>query len=96
MFVLGSTLYELVTGKAPYSEVYIVDPKEIIQSSDPEVIIARHEREGLADLEIETRYKNHVFPDISNVFRGDLILGCWNGDLSSAEDALRLYKHGPY
>lgn len=91
LFALGSTLYELVTGKAPYSEVYPIEPKEALQSSDPKIIIARHERQRLAELEIETRYRNRVFPGMSHVFRGDVILSCWDGGASSAEDALHLY-----
>lgn len=30
LFALGSTLYELVTGKVPYSELYPVEPKGIL------------------------------------------------------------------
>ena len=96
LFALGSTLYELVTGKAPYSELYPTEPKDIIQSSDPNVIRACAERQHLADPEVEKRYINHVFPDLSYVYGGDVILGCWNGSISSAEEALHLYKHGPY
>ena len=85
LFALGSTLYELVAGKAPYSELNPVGP----DSNDPDVIKARILRQHQIDFEIELRYKNHNFPDVSDVFRGDIILGCWRGDFSDAKDALR-------
>src|SRR5699024_1954958 len=56
-----STLYEHVTGKIPYSEVYPVEPKEILQSSDPSTMIAHVGREHLADTEVEKRYRNYAF-----------------------------------
>lgn len=94
LFALGSTLYELVVGTAPYSEIYPIESKEIIESREPDVIIARLERGRLADLEVERRYRDHVFPDTSHVFRGDVILACWNGDVSSAEEALDMHTRG--
>lgn len=95
LFALGSTLYELVTGNNPYSNLYPVEPKDIIQSSDPDVISDRLQREQQVDVEVEQRYRNRVFPDVSDVFRGDVILGCWNGDISSAEQAIHVYVLGP-
>lgn len=94
LFALGSTLYEFVTGQVPYSELYPVEPKEVIQSSDPDTMIACVERQHLADTEVEKRYTDRVFPDVSNIFRGDIIQACWNGSISSAEEALHLYVHG--
>ncbi|KAJ5931303.1 kinase-like protein [Penicillium verrucosum] len=95
-FALGSTLYELLTGKAPYTDLYPVEPEDIVRSSDPDVIRARFQRQQLADLEVEQRYKNHEFPDVSHLFRGDIILGFWNGRITSVEEALALYTHTPY
>ena len=95
LFALGSSLYELVTGKVPYSELYPAEPQENVPSSSDE-IRARVMRENLAALEVEKRYKDHVFPDVSHVFRGDIILGCWNGTISSAAEAIHLYVHGLY
>jgi serine/threonine protein kinase len=82
LFALGSTLYELVACKAPYSE--LAGPK----SDDPDVIKARILRQHEVDHEIELRYKNHVFPDVSGLFGGKIILGCWRGDFSDAKEAL--------
>ncbi|RHZ47039.1 uncharacterized protein CDV56_100865 [Aspergillus thermomutatus] len=87
IFALGSTLYELVVGRAPYSELNPIR----LESDDPDVIKARIQRQHQVDLEIELRYKNHNFPDVSDVFRGDIILGCWRGDFSTAKEALGLY-----
>lgn len=33
-------------------------------------------------------------PDVSSIFRGVIIQACWNGSISSAEEALLLYVHG--
>ncbi|RJE19042.1 STYKc [Aspergillus sclerotialis] len=90
IFALGSTLYELVAGRAPYSELSSIGP----ESNDPDSIKAKIQRQHQADLEIESRYKNQKFPDVSNIFRGDIILGCWRGDFPTAKDALHLYVHG--
>jgi hypothetical protein len=40
------------------------------------------------DSDIEALYKNQVFPDVSHLFGGNIILGCWKGDFSSAEEVL--------
>ncbi|KAJ6093407.1 hypothetical protein N7486_008696 [Penicillium sp. IBT 16267x] len=91
LFALGSTLFELVTGKVPYAELYPVEPKEIAQSSDQDIIRARVQRQYAADIEVEKRFKNLEFPDVSHIFRGDIILGCWSGKFSSADEVLRSY-----
>ena len=89
LFALGSTLFELVTGKVPYSGLYPVSPKEIAQSSDQ--IRERVQQRYAADIEVEKRFTNLEFPDVSHIFRGDIILGCWSGRFSSAEEVLRSY-----
>lgn len=90
IFALGFTLYELVVLKAPYIELNPIDSN----SNDPDVIKARIQRQQQTDIEIELRYKNHNFPDVSGVFRGDVILGCRRGDFTTAKEALHLYAHG--
>ncbi|CAG8083213.1 unnamed protein product [Penicillium olsonii] len=84
IFALGSTLYELVTGEAPYSELY--GPK----SDDPDIIKAQLRRQDVIDHEIESRYKNGNFPDVSGLFGGEIILGSWRGEISTAQGALDL------
>ncbi|WEW60079.1 serine/threonine protein kinase [Emydomyces testavorans] len=88
LFALGSTLYELVAGKAPYSELYPVEPEDVMRSKDHTVIRARIQRQQQVDLEIEARYKDGHFPDVACLFGGKIILGCWEGSISSAKDAL--------
>ena len=44
LFALGSTLYELIAGKTPYSKLYPVEPEVVMRSNDPTVIMARIER----------------------------------------------------
>ncbi|KAJ5945861.1 hypothetical protein N7454_002700 [Penicillium verhagenii] len=83
IFALGSTLYELVTGAAPYSEL---NPAE---SDDPEAIKAQIWRQhAVFDNVIEERYKAHQFPDVTGIWNGDIILGCWKGEFTSAEGVL--------
>ncbi|QKX63646.1 uncharacterized protein TRUGW13939_10817 [Talaromyces rugulosus] len=82
VFALGSTLYELVTGNAPYSE--LSGPK----SDDPDIIKAQIRRQHEVDHEIETRYKNRYFPDVSGLFGGEIIMGFWSGEIPSARAAL--------
>ncbi|CAG8007858.1 unnamed protein product [Penicillium salamii] len=88
IFALGSTLYELVAGKAPYGE--LAGPK----SDDPDVVKVQIQRQHEVDHEIETRYQNHVFPDVSGLFGGNIILGCWRGNFADAKEALDLYING--
>ena len=88
IFALGSTLYELFTGEAPYSELY--GPK----SDDPDIIKARLRRQDVIDYDTESCYKNGISPDVSDVFGGEIILRCWRGEISTAQEALDLYLHG--
>lgn len=86
IFALGSTLYELVAGRAPYSEL------NTIESNDPDSIKAQIRRQHeVVDFEIEDRYKKQRFPDVTEVRRGDIILGCWKGQFATAKEALDLY-----
>ncbi|CAG8908882.1 unnamed protein product [Penicillium egyptiacum] len=87
IFALGSTLSELVTGEAPYSELY--GPK----SDDPDIIEARLQRQDVIDYGIETPYKNGNCPDVADIFGGEVLLGCWRGEISTAQEALDLYLH---
>ncbi|CAI7591829.1 unnamed protein product [Penicillium glandicola] len=83
IFALGSTLYELVAGKAPYAELNVAD------SDDPESIKAQIRRQHqVIDFEIEERYKRHQFPDISNDQHGHIILGCWRSQFATAREVL--------
>ncbi len=88
LFALGSTLYELITGKALHSELYSVESEAVMRSSDPAVIMARIERGQRVDGRIEQLYSRQVFPDVSCIFGGDVIMGCWKGEFSSAKETL--------
>ncbi|RAK99761.1 uncharacterized protein BO80DRAFT_456184 [Aspergillus ibericus CBS 121593] len=57
-------------------------------TGDPAVIRARIQRQHHADAEVEARYGKRQFPDVSHAFGGDVILGCWKGDFTTAEQAL--------
>ena len=86
IFALGSTLYELVTGKTPYAELNERD------SDDPDCIKAQIRRQHqVVDFEIESRYKKGQFPDVTNLYCGDIILGCWRGQFGTAKEALDFY-----
>lgn len=86
IFALGSTLYELVVGRAPYSEL------NVAESDDPDSIKAQIRRQyAVVDFEIEERYKKLQFPDVRDVPLGDIILGCWKGQFASAKEVLDVY-----
>lgn len=91
LFALGSTCYELIAGKNPYSELHPVESEAVMCSNDPAVIMARIERRRQADSKIEALYIQQVLPDVSCVFGGDVIMGCWKGELSSAKETLLRY-----
>lgn len=86
IFALGSTLYELITGKAPYSEL------NERKSDDPDCIKAQIRRQHeVVDLEIESRYKKQQFPDVTSIYCGNIMLGCWRGQFGIAKEVLDLY-----
>jgi serine/threonine protein kinase len=91
LFALGSTLYELVAYKSPYSELYHVESEDVMHPSDHTVIQARIQREQQVDLEIEARYRNQKFLDVKCLFGGEIICGCWKGSFLSAKEALGHY-----
>ncbi|PYI07110.1 kinase-like protein [Aspergillus sclerotiicarbonarius CBS 121057] len=90
LFALGSTLYELSTGKTPYSELYQTNSQDHLHSGDHSVIRARIQREQQADQEIENRYRNQKFPDVNGLWGESIILGCWKGTITTAEEALNI------
>lgn len=84
IFALGSTLYELVCGNAPYSEL-----NPVPESNDPEAIRAHVRRQhAVIDYVIEERYKAREFADVSGVWNGHIILGCWKGEFATAKEVL--------
>lgn len=45
----------------------------------------------MVDLEIERRYKMQQFLDMTDLYCGDIILGCWKEDFVTAKEDLDLY-----
>lgn len=90
LFALGSTLYELSAGKAPYSELYWTDPQNHAHSSDHTVIRARIQHEQQVDREIENLYRNQKFPDVNGLWGENIILGCWKGTITTSGEAVNL------
>ncbi|CAG8009293.1 unnamed protein product [Penicillium nalgiovense] len=54
LFALGSTLFELVTGKAPYAELYPAEFQDVAPSDTQ--IITRAQQRCAADAEAEKRF----------------------------------------
>lgn len=92
LFALGSTLHELSAGKSPYSEIYPIEADAITRSNDHAVIMARIQRKQQADSKVEALYTQQIFPNVSDLFGGDIILGCWRGDFSTAEEVLLRFQ----
>lgn len=90
LFALGSTLYELLTGKIPYSELYPEKEKDMVKAREEAMRGEQRYREQLADHNVEQRYKNQKFPDTSHLMFGDIILGFWDGTIISAKKGLKL------
>ncbi|EHY60289.1 hypothetical protein HRR83_000052 [Exophiala dermatitidis] len=90
LFALGSTLYELAYGNFPYHELY-PDEALLFSSSDSKLLAFYHQRQG-ADAQVERAYEQGLFPDVSGSFCQNTILGCWNGNFASAQEALLAYK----
>ncbi|RMD42122.1 hypothetical protein DV735_g3001, partial [Chaetothyriales sp. CBS 134920] len=92
LFALGSTLYELCTGTAAYNEIYPLEPEDVLHSSDPEVILARVYRKQQADAKVEQLFAQEIFPDVSHLQGGRIILGLWRCEFPSTKAALLSFK----
>lgn len=88
LFALGSTLHELLTGKVPYSELYPEKEKDMLKAREEAIWAEQRRRERLADHDIEQRYISRQFPDTSHLMYGDIIIGFWDGTITSAEEGL--------
>ncbi|CAG8899633.1 unnamed protein product [Penicillium egyptiacum] len=86
LFALGSTLYELVAGKALYSEL------NVAEYDDRESIMAQIKRQHEV---VDSRSKNDIDGRNSQILQaikhGDIISGCWRGRFATATEALGLY-----
>lgn len=60
IFAMGSTLYELLVGKATYNALNPIDP----DPKGPEVLRAPMREQIKTEVDIARRYRNHVFPTI--------------------------------
>lgn len=63
LFALGSTLYEVITGKPPY--------------------------EGESDDAITQFYSDRLFPNVTGISCGHVIIGCWQGSFMTAAEVLK-------
>lgn len=88
LFALGSTLYELPYGNSPDSEFHsnIPDVCSIERGFNAWSELSRE-----AQLEIEAPYRQQALSDVTCVFGGEIIMGCWKGEFSSAKEALLRY-----
>ncbi|KAJ6015176.1 kinase-like protein [Penicillium herquei] len=90
LFALGSTLYEFVTRHGPYDKLYADVWRG--SSADDDELRAQIRRKHIADYRVEQKYKHGEFPNVSEVFGGDIILGLWNGTITSTDYALTMYE----
>jgi serine/threonine protein kinase len=76
IFSLGSIFYTIMTGYWPY-----------LQGPPPE------DESRIAYQELVSGYfKEGLFPDVSSVSGGEVILGCWEHKYSTAQDVLNAVK----
>lgn len=70
IFSLGSILYTILTGHWPFCES------------------GAHISTSMDDYEIyvESLFQKHIFPDVSHLWGGQIILGCWTGRFSAMEE----------
>ena len=66
LFALGSTIYEIMTGRQPY--------------------------EDIPDKEVETLYRQQIFPTVETVPCGQVIKGCWPCEFKSTDEIMALIK----
>ncbi len=71
IFGLGSSIYTILVGHLPYGPLILKTAKE---------------RLDYADIFKRLTFKGE-FPDTSQILGGDIIQGCWNHEISSAEEA---------
>lgn len=88
VFLLGSTLYELLYGNASDSKFH---PNRLDVYCVEIGFNAWSELSREAQLEIEALYRQQAFSDATCVFGGEVIMKCWKGEFSSAKEALLGY-----
>ena len=80
IFGLGSGMYTILVGHLPHG---------------PGILKTNKERLDYADIFKRLTLKGE-FPDTSQILGGDIIQGCWNDEISSAEEAhqrlMKLYQ----
>ncbi|KAK2021450.1 kinase domain-containing protein [Colletotrichum zoysiae] len=76
IFALGSVLYAIVTGWWPFCKPGVTD---------------RLDRKNIDhyDEEVTKRFATENFPDVSSLWGGHIIMGCWTGKYKSAADVKR-------
>ena len=75
IFGLGSLFYTVVTGCWPYRPT-AGPPKTI----DEKIAYEK---------EIAEAFNNGIYPDVTNVVGGTVILACWTGQYAAAEEVLQ-------
>lgn len=75
IFSLGSVLYTILTGHWPYRS-----PGGAFPSLE--------EMEKYATL-VETRFRLGNFPDVTTLYRGEIIMGCWLKKYSDLKDIIQ-------
>jgi len=74
LFSVGSVLYSIVSGHWPHRDPGPFKSAEDCLSYDELV---------------EDHFRNRKYPDVNGIFGGSIILGCWTGNYSSADDVLQ-------
>jgi len=64
IFAIGSLIYEIITGKPPYSE--------------------------LEDDDVEKRFRLGEYPSTKDIYLGNVVRGCWEGEFQTADDVLNV------
>lgn len=76
IFSLGSVLYTIVSGHWPYRE-------------PPCGFFTSREQVEEYGFRVNGFFREGIFPDTERLYGGDIILGCWTGRYSGANDSLQ-------